>query len=420
MADKVVPMDVRSMVVTWPDDAPRGAVTRFVAEHGVSRSWFYELRARTLVEGALAAMQPRPREPRTTRHRQAIPVEVEDLAVRIRKELADQGWDHGPVTVRHRLSELGVASPAASTLARIFVRRGMVMPQPQKRPRSSYRRFQFGMVHECWQLDGYEWRLRDDTLCTIYQLLDDCSRYLICSYCAVGGERSTEAITVVRRGIERFQVPRLLLSDNGTAFNQDRRGHTSQLVALLTQLGCRPITGTPRHPQTQGKDERVHATQQQWLRAQPAPHTVLELQALLAGFDEYYNHRRPHQALGMRTPAQALTAGPVAVSPLPPDPTPTQASPVTAEPRRVSAGGKITVNYAHIQLGHQHAGTTVSAVISKHTVTVFDSRGALIRTVVLVPGQRYHGNGKPRGFHKPNPTVHTDPRHPNRPDQPET
>src|SRR6478736_3935862 len=66
MADRVVPMDVRSMVVAWPEDAPRGAVARFVREHGVSRSWFYDIRSRARLEGTLAALQPRPRlGPRT-------------------------------------------------------------------------------------------------------------------------------------------------------------------------------------------------------------------------------------------------------------------------------------------------------------------------------------------------------------------
>jgi putative transposase len=257
-------MDVRSLVVTWSEDAPRGAVARFVEEHGVSRAWFYEVRNRARSEGALAAMQPRSRSS-GVRHPQAIPVEVEELAVRIRKELADAGWDHGPLSVRHRLQELGVTAPAASTLARVFTRHGMVVPQPHKRPRSSYRRFEFDRVHECWQLDALEWALADGSRCAIFQLLDDHSRYLIASHVAPG-ERSVDAITVVRSGIERFQVPCLLLSDNGVAFNRDRLGHQTQLVALLTSLGCRPITGRPGHPQTQGKDERVHQTEPPWIR----------------------------------------------------------------------------------------------------------------------------------------------------------
>src|SRR6478735_3767498 len=99
MADKVVPMDVRSMIIAWPKNAPRGAVSRFCRENEVSRSRFYEIRARAEAEPVLSALQPRAVQ-RGARHSQAIDIELEELAVRIRKELAQDGWDHGPVTVR--------------------------------------------------------------------------------------------------------------------------------------------------------------------------------------------------------------------------------------------------------------------------------------------------------------------------------
>jgi transposase InsO family protein len=256
MADRVVGVDVRVWIVNWPEDASRGAVVRFCREYGVSRSWFYEIRARAAALGPVAALEPRPRGS-GGRHRQAISEQIEELAVRIRKELADDGWDHGPLSVRHRLQQLGVAAPAASTLARVFTRRGMVVAQPQKRPKSSWHRFEFATVHECWQLDAFQWRLADGTGCVVFQLLDDKSRFMIASR-AAASESAADSIAVVKLGIQRFQVPRLLLTDNGAAFNRTRLGYRTQLVAMLEPLGCKPITGRPNHPQTQGKDERVH------------------------------------------------------------------------------------------------------------------------------------------------------------------
>ena len=197
MADRVVGMDVRAMVVAWPAEAPHGAVARFCREHGVSRSWFYELRARAASEEALSALQPRPRLLAPMPH--ATPVEVEELAVRIRKELADGGLDHGPVTVRWHLQRLGVAAPAASTLARIFVRHGMVVAQPRKRPHAATRRFQAGAVHECWQLDAFDWELADGTVVSVLQVLDDRSRFLLACL-AAPGETSQAAIEVVTAG----------------------------------------------------------------------------------------------------------------------------------------------------------------------------------------------------------------------------
>ena len=387
-------MDVRALVVAWPEDAPRGAVTRFCADQGVSRSWFYEVRARVRDSDPLTAMQWR-RRPAQAYVAQSIPASVEDLAVRVRKELADKGLDHGPVTVRYHLQRLGVTAPAASTLARLFTRRGMVVAQPQKRPKSSYRRFEAGQVHECWQLDSFAWPLTDGSSCAVFQLLDDKSRFLVASHVATG-ETALGAMTVLDKAISLFQVPQLLLSDNGTAFNRDRLGITTALVARLRKLGSRPITGRFNHPQTQGKDERVHQTAQRWLRAHPAA-TITELQAVIDAFDDEYNHRRPHQSIGMRTPAQALAHGPLAVAPLPVEPPPVPSTPVTAQTRHVTTNGKIKVRHAAIQLGREHQHTTVTIILSGNSLTVFDARGTHIRSLILEPNVTYYSNGRPRG-----------------------
>jgi putative transposase len=397
MADRVVPVDVRAVVVAWPEGAVRGSVSRFCREHGVSRSWFYEVRGRARDTDPLSAMGPKPRTA-PGRHAQAIPVEVEELAVRIRKELADAGWDHGPVTVRHRLGELGLIAPAASTLARVFTRRGMVLAQPQKRPRSSYRRFEFATVHECWQLDAFQSTLADGSICAVYQVLDDRSRALLASH-VTGTETAAGAITVIDKAIAAHQVPVLLLTDNGGAFNRTRMGHTSQLVTHLQALGCRAITGRPGHPQTQGKDERVHQTTQRWLAARPRPATQAGLLVLLEDFDQQYNQHRPHQSLAMRTPAQVLAQEPHAVPPTPPEPTTARTGrPVRAGRRRVAHNGKITVRHVAIQLGYEHRDSTVTVVLTGDNVAIFDRRGHHIRSVNLEPGRTYYSNGRPRGW----------------------
>jgi putative transposase len=415
MADRVVPMDVRAAIVNWPEDAPRGAVSRFCRLAGISRSRFYEIRKRAEIEGAIAAMAPRPRvyaDP----HPQGTPVAIEELAVTIRKELADEGLDHGPVTVRWHLQQLGVSAPATSTLARIFTRRGMVTAQPQKRPRSSYRRFEFATVHECWQLDAFEWPLLGPLgnqigICVIYQVLDDHSRFMLATHVGAedAGENAVDAILAVDKALARAgQVPCLLLSDNGVALNQDRRGRTSRLVAHLRALGCRPITGRPGHPQTQGKDERAHQTLQAWLRAHPAA-TPAGLQKVVDAFDDRYNHRRPHQSLGMRTPAQALAAGPVAIPP-PPSATAAPKTPrttTTARTYRVKKNGTLEVRRHSIYLELAAGGSQVLVVDSGTTINVFDTRGTHQRTVTLIPGKRYYGNGKksPGAPRKPKPST---------------
>lgn len=389
-------MDVRNAIVTWPNDAPRGAVSKFCREHGVSRSQFYDIWARSKAEGPVAAMLPRSRQV-PVRHPQAVPMEIEELAVKVRKELIDDGWDGGPVTVHHKLLDLGVAAPSASTLARIFHRRGMVTPQPQKRPRTNWRRFEAATVHECWQLDGFQWRLADGTVFTILQLTDDKSRHPIVTR-ACWGERSVEAMAVLAAGIDRFQVPCRLLTDNGSAFNQDRLGRRTPLVTWLRTLGCRPISGAPGHPQTQGKNERAHQTLQRWLAVRDAPADLAQAQQLLDQFDAQFAIRR-HQGLRMQTPAEVLAGGPVAVAPLPP----TASSPPAATPaaearhRVVSSTGTITAWNATINVGYSRRGQSVTAIRAGTVISIFDESGTHIRTVHLEHGRRFYGNGRPRG-----------------------
>jgi transposase InsO family protein len=395
-------MDVRSVVVSWPEEAPRGAVVRFGREHGVSTSWFYEVRARARTEPALSALQPRSRSAPSP-HPQAVSAVLEELAVRIRKELADDGWDHGPVTVRAKLLKLGLEAPAASTLNRIFVRHGMVTPQPQKRPHSADRRFEAALVDELWQLDAYEWHLADGSRCAVFNLLDDCSRTLRSS--AAPGETAEAAVAVTAQAIEQWQPPSLFLTDNGSALNPSRRGRPGRLTQFLTTLGCRPITGRPDHPQTQGKDERVHQTQQRWLRARPTPETLADLQALLDAFDAHYNTQRPHQSLGMLTPDQARATRPRAVPPIPPAPAPVaDRTPARIKVRKVDTGGNLVLRpnrpdhlTATVRMDPEHHGTTVSVMVTDQTITIFDARGHHIRTVHLEPGKRYYSNGRPRG-----------------------
>src|SRR3954469_16297607 len=173
-----VGMDVRSLIARWPVDAPRGAVIGFCREHGISPSWFFELRRRAREDPPAGGL---PRSRRPARCPSATAALLEDLAVRGRKELAEQGWDAGPLSGAAWMRRQGVEPPSRATIARIFIRRGVVSPQPQKRPRRSWRRFQFGLVHECWQLDATEWRLADDTKATIFQLIDDRSRFELAS-----------------------------------------------------------------------------------------------------------------------------------------------------------------------------------------------------------------------------------------------
>lgn len=401
------------MIATWPADAPRGAVARFCRQHGISRSRFYELRALARERGAFDAVAPV--VPARLRPDLATPSAVEALAVRLRKELAQDGWDAGPISVRQAMIRAGLTDPPApSTLARIFTRHGMVTPAPRKRPRSSWRRFTFALVHECWQLDATEVDLADGATGVVFQLMDDHSRFIVASL-AAHAEVSSAAVQVFAAAVAAVgQPPALLLTDNGTALNPHRRGAVSELVAVAEELGTRAITSRAYHPQTMGKNERVHQTLKRWLAARPAPADLAELNALLAVFDAHYNTVRGHQAHeDMATPADVIETHQWALPPEPPEPVrPATAGPDPSwrhrrkhGPRRLRVGpnGSVNVRRHFIGLGVEHAGSDVLIVIEDlptdqmPLVAVFDHQGTLLREVRLEPGRTYYGTGRARG-----------------------
>lgn len=150
-------MDVRLAISRWPDKAPRGAVSAFCKKYGLSRSWFYELLDRARSEGPAAAVSQRSKAPRSSPQR--ISDQAAGLAVSIRLDLGDQGCYDGPWSVLAAWPANGPAKPSEATLSRLFRARGLVVPQPQKRPRAAGRRYQRGKPNELWCSDGFEWRL---------------------------------------------------------------------------------------------------------------------------------------------------------------------------------------------------------------------------------------------------------------------
>src|SRR5829696_6066769 len=148
-------------------------------DYGVSRFWVQQLIKRFDAEG-VAAFEPRSRRPHASP--QAVDADTEEMIIRLRKELSKQGLDAGAETIAAHLARQipagggRPATPAVSTIWRILSRRGFVRPQPQKRPRSSWRTFCADQPNERWQADITHWQLADGTEISILNIIDDHSR----------------------------------------------------------------------------------------------------------------------------------------------------------------------------------------------------------------------------------------------------
>jgi putative transposase len=403
---------VRLAVSQWPDDAPRGAVSTFCAEHGISRKSFYELRKRAKTDGPAAVLEPRTRRPKSSPS--TLSDEVKNQAVAVRAALEASGLDHGPISVHEKMHAMGLEQvPSTASLARVFREAGVARLEPKKKPRSAWRRFVYPAPNACWQLDATEYVLSGGRTCVIFQLIDDHSRYALASHVATS-ETAKDAITVVDKAIAEHGVPQRLLSDNGLALNPSRRGYVGQLVKHLSRLGVEAITGKPYKPTTQGKNERFHQTLFRYLDKQPIAESLPELQAQVDAFDQIYNTERPHQGLpGRITPRTAWEATPKAEAPRPKPDQPLFA-PAAVKPPRPAPTPKELPDGTHLKTLNTAGTFTLAGVTYKvdgrrgleqvlivtdgDRIIVADLDGEiLIEHTRPAPGITYVGNGLPRG-----------------------
>lgn len=297
---------MRATIINYDPTQPHAlTVSEFCKSIKVSRSVFYKIRARAATESA-AALHPRSRAPHQPALRYGVAV-VNDL-VRISKQLKADGWDYGPVSIHYEAALQdtfpGGRIPSVATIARLLASVGQVDAAPRKRPKSSYVPFARSTAMALWQLDAFEHRLVDGTVVTIYQLLDDATRFDVGTYACSRSENSADAQFVLERAIDTYGAPLEVLSDNSYAFNQLRQGRIGSVEVFLASKGTMPISGLPGKPTTQGKNERSHQTLTRFLDANPAS-TLEQLRARIEKFREHYNGRRPHQALGRATPQSA-------------------------------------------------------------------------------------------------------------------
>ncbi|ADU49146.1 IS481 family transposase [Intrasporangium calvum] len=383
-------------------------VPEVASAYGVSRSWLYELLARYRREGE-AVFEPRSRRPASNPN--AIPTEALELIVELREKLTATGLDAGPDTIRWHLQHHQGLTISRATIARHLARAGLVVPEPKKRPKSSYIRFQAEQPNECWQSDFTHHRLtrpdgRPGPDTEILTWLDDHSRYAL-SVTAHHRVTGPIVLATFRQTVAVHGIPAATLTDNGMVFTTRLSGGArgagtrNGFETELRRHGVLQKNGKPNHPQTQGKVERFQQTMKKWLRAQPEqPATIAELQAHLDTFAQEYNEHRPHRSLEHRaTPATAYTTRPKAT------PGAGHREDDTHDRVRrdkVDKVGKITLRHGgtlySIGIGRTHAGTRVIVLAHDLDIRIIDAAtGELLRELVLDTTKRYQGTGRPPG-----------------------
>lgn len=232
------------------------------------------------------------RRPKNSPHRSS-PI-VEEAVLKVRR--AHPAW--GGRKIRWKLAQDGMRpTPSASTITAILYRHEMIDSGESKKHRSM-QRFEMEYPNQLWQMDfkGH-FEMVNGFLCHPLTVIDDHSRFLI-GLKACPNEHSKTVQGHLRDIFACYGLPECMLMDNGSTW----KGFHTGLTFWLIRLGIQVVHGRIRHPQTQGKDERLHRTLKNELLLHDQFYDLNDSQHKFDVWRDSYNYERPHQALDMQTP----------------------------------------------------------------------------------------------------------------------
>jgi len=269
------------------------SMTELCREFEISRETGYTW-LRRYQSGGASQVADRSRRPQRSPRR--VSADMEEAVVALRRQWPD--W--GAAKLHRKLAEARpeCAGMAIRTVHRILERHHLI--QEEDRRQAAVNRFEREEPNELWQMDfkGPQGFNRGSSVGPL-SILDDHSRYLI-ALRHVGSTQAEGVRQTLQQSFEAAGLPEAMLVDHGTPWWNARSpwGITDLSIWIMRQ-GVRLVYSAFRHPQTQGKVERMHGALQRAVRKR---RTDPEDQKWLDQFRYEYNHIRPHEALGMATP----------------------------------------------------------------------------------------------------------------------
>jgi putative transposase len=276
------------------------------AAFGISRKTGYKIFDR-YKDCGVQAFTDRSRRP----YRQAnrLPTPIEATIVRLKREFPE--W--GAPKIREKLRQRFMAPhlPAISTVHAVLDRHGLVHRRRRRRAVPGGTALSAPTEPNALWCADYkgEFMLGNRRYCYPLTITDFASRYLItCEALATTQEQF--AFTVFERAFREWGLPHRIRTDNGVPFaSASALYRLSKLSVWWLRLGIQIERIQPGHPQQNGRHERMHLTLKKEA-TKPAAANVLQQQARFDAFVGRYNHERPHQALGMKVPADLYVRSP--------------------------------------------------------------------------------------------------------------
>jgi len=315
---------------------------------GISRSKGYKWLGRFKAEGR-TGLQDRSRRPKTSPKRTAAVTEEAVAELRAKHP----AW--GGRKIKRRLEDLGHKDiPAASTVTGILRRRGLI-DAAESEKRVPFIRFEHERPNALLQMDFKGHFPLERGRCHPLTLVDDHSRYCLLLQ-ACPDEKGETVKAGLARAFQRYGLPERMTMDNGSPWGSDREHTITPLTLWLMRLDLRVSHSRPYHPQTQGKNERFNGTLAREVVRGRSFASLEKVQAAFAAWREAYNLERPHEALGLKTPASRYQPSPRPY----PDELPAVAYAEGAIIRRVQKRGWISFKGRDIKLPKALAGYPVA------------------------------------------------------------
>jgi putative transposase len=275
-------------------------------EFDISRKTGYKIFQR-YQDCGLDGLTDRSRRP--YRYANRLPFQIEKLIVQLKRERPS--W--GAPKIREKLRRLhsDIQTPAISTVHAVLFRHGLVHHGRKRRHKAQGTTLSRPLTpNELWCADYKgEFMLADRRYCYPLTISDFASRYLFTCE-ALSTTQEVYAFTVFERTFKEFGLPTAIRTDNGVPFaSAHALFGLSKLSVWWLRLGIRIERIKPGHPEQNGRHERIHLTLKQEA-TKPAAQNFLQQQARFDDFIDGYNHQRPHQALGMKYPAELYRPSP--------------------------------------------------------------------------------------------------------------
>lgn len=339
---------------------PGRNMSQLCREYGISRKTGYKWLKRYQDEGE-AGLANRSRRPKHSPWQTAPEVEARVLALRKRHP----AW--GGRKLNARLRAMGKEPvPSPSTITAILQRSGCIREEESQK-RKAYQRFEKERPNEMWQMDFKGYFQISGENCHPLTVLDDHSRYLVglqaCS------DQKRETVEAHLRAIFRqYGLPEKILTDNAGPWGPaSGEPFYTKMSVWLIRLGIGIVRSRPYHPQTLGKDERLHRSLNEEVITQHRFSSFQECQDRFDDWQQIYNTQRPHEALNLEPPASRFEPSARVF----PETLPAINYSATDQVRKVDRAAYISFKNVKFRIGRAFVGLPV-AVRPSTTDGVFD------------------------------------------------